>query len=47
MINNNDDLNNLENNIEDFIEEDTINSLDDNIDFAEVSEYDDDLSTGD
>ena len=43
MINNNDVLNNLE----DFIEEDTINSLDDPIDFAEVSEYDDDFSTGD
>ncbi len=46
MINNN-NLNNLEDNSEDFIEEDTINSLDDNTDFVEVDEYDDDFSTGD
>lgn len=48
MISNNDNLNNLDNDIfEDFIVEDTINSLDDSTDFIEVDEYDDDFSTGD
>lgn len=45
MQNSHEDLNkNLDDNIE-FIEEDTIDSLDD--DFIEVSEYDDDFSTND